>query len=159
MRHMRMKYLIIAAAFSAGIAAPGFTQPAQAPSLQALAQLQPGQWELRPRGNGSQKSLCLNDMRALLQVQHAGVPCTRFVITNAARQATVNYTCSRGGNGQTTVKVETPRLVQLQTQGIADNEPFAYEYEGRRVGACAAGQGANLRPRDSVVKGKLTFQN
>ncbi len=167
MRHKHMKYFVIAATFAAGIAVPGFTQSAQTPTqapaqpaaLKALAQLQPGQWELRPRGAGTQKSLCLNDMKALLQVQHAGAVCTRFVITNVARQATVNYSCARGGTGQTTVKVETPRLVQLQTQGIVDNEPFAYEYEGRRVGACAVNSGALLRSQGSVVKGKLTFRD
>jgi hypothetical protein len=150
---------MIAAAFAVGIASPGLTQPASTPTIQAVAVLQPGQWELRSRGaSAATKSMCLNDMRALLQVQHGAAACNRFVTTNDPRQAVVNYTCARAGHGQTSLRVETPRLVQIQTQGIADNEPFAFEFEGRRVGACATSTSTTPRPQSGTVKGKLTFK-
>lgn len=159
MRHMRLRYSLISAAFVACIASPGFTQLAQAPTIQALAVLQPGQWDLRPRGGtGSTKSLCLTDMRMLIQLQHCTASCRRFIVTNEAREATVSYTCPRAGHGQTTIKAETPRLAQVTTQGIDGNEPFAAEYEARRVGACPAGSSVTVRPLPNAVKGKLGFR-
>lgn len=158
MRRMRLKYRFFAAAFVAGIAAPGFTQPAQAPTIQALAILQPGQWDLRPRGPGTAKSLCISDMRMLIQLQHGAAACRRFVVTNEARQATVSYTCPRAGHGQTTIKAETPRLAQITTQGIDGNEPFAEEYEARRTGACAVSS-VTARPQANLVKGKLGIRD
>jgi hypothetical protein len=137
--HMRFKFVIATIVSAVGFAVPGYSEPAPTPTLEALATLQPGQWELKPRaGAGATKSLCLNDMRALLQIKHSASACSRFIIANDSRQTTVQYRCAKSGNGRTTVRVETPRLVQIQSQGIADNEPFAIELEGRRVGACAA---------------------
>ncbi len=43
-----------------------------------------------------------------------------------------------GGSGRTTIRVETPRLVQIETQGIADQSPFAFSAEARRIGTCTA---------------------
>ncbi len=156
MRHKPLKYLFFSAAFALGAMSPSYSQPAQTPTIQALAALQPGQWELRERDSGEKTSMCLNDMRALLQVRHAALSCNRFVISNDAREAVVNYTCPRGGHGRTAIKVETPRLVQISTQGFADNEPFVAAFEGRRLGACTATTG-KLRGGE-VVKGKLTFR-
>jgi hypothetical protein len=144
--YTRFKFAIAALVFSAGIASPGLTEPAQAPTLQALATLQPGQWDLKPRaGMTGIKSMCLSDMKALLQVRHAGASCNRFVIANDSRQTIVQYTCPKNGHGRTLVKVETPRLVQIESQGIADNEPFAIVLEGRRVGACPSAAGGRLQ--------------
>lgn len=136
---MRKRMALSAVVFTAGVSAPGWTQPAQAPALQALTTLQTGQWELTPReGGGKMRTLCINDMRELLQLQHSGAACTRFVITNQAKLATVNYSCPKAGHGRTSVKVETPRLVQVESQGIQNNEPFSFALEGRRIGACPA---------------------
>ncbi len=136
---MRKQMALSAVVFAAGIAAPGWTQSAQAPALQALTTLQTGQWELKLRDGGKQtRTLCINDMRELLQLQHSGAACTRFVITNQAKLAIVNYSCPKAGHGRTSVKVETPRLVQVESQGIENNEPFSFALEGRRIGACPA---------------------
>jgi hypothetical protein len=32
--------------------------------------------------------------------------------------------------------VETPRLVQIQSQGVADSAPFSFTIEARRTGDC-----------------------
>lgn len=128
--------LLIAACAGLSAAAPA---PSEAGSLAALNGIQPGQWVLHSRtGQGTFKSLCLGDVRALLQLRHAGASCARFVIGNDPHQATVHYSCPGGGNGRTTVRVETPRLVQIDSQGIADNEPFELALEGRRVSECPA---------------------
>jgi hypothetical protein len=139
----RMTQIMMAGiAFAASLAVPGVAQAPDTPDIAALSSLQPGQWLLKPRGaNMAERSLCLGDTRQLLQLRHSTASCRKFVISNGPRLATVHYTCAGGGHGQTTVRVETPRLVQISSQGIADKEPFVFEAEGRRVGACAAGGG------------------
>lgn len=103
----------------------------------ALASLQPGQWQLRSSNAGSlAKTLCLGDPRMLLQVRHGTLPCTKFVITNEATYAVANYSCAASGSGRTSVRVETPRVIQIESQGIADMAPFEVSYEGRRIGNC-----------------------
>jgi hypothetical protein len=113
---------------------------AEAPSiLTALQGLQPGQWEIRSTQDSyANRSVCMTDPRVLLQLRHFGQTCSRFVITNDARISTVHYSCAVTGNGQTTIRVETPRLIQLQSQGIANQSPFSFTAEGRRVGDCGA---------------------
>ena len=110
--------------------------PARAPTLALLDKVEHGQWLLRETG-GSTRTLCLTDPDALLQVRHGGAQCSRFVIAEAADRATVHYTCPGQGHGRTTIVVETPRLVRIETQGVADGAPFELELEGRRSGMCA----------------------
>ncbi|MEY2927216.1 MAG: hypothetical protein RL367_1693 [Pseudomonadota bacterium] len=125
------------AVVAAALAVPAWSQPASAPTLVALTSLEPGQWQLRSRSEPNEnRSICLGDTQNLIQIRHGHATCSRFVIANDAKSATVHYTCPGAGHGRTTVRVETPRLIQLDSQGIADNEPFALTFEGRRVGAC-----------------------
>lgn len=133
-----LKIACLAAAFvGLSAAAPAPNDPAA--SLAALNAIQPGQWALRARsGTGPIKTLCLGDVRQLLQIRHSGAACTRFVIGNDPSQAVVTYSCPGMGNGRTSVRVETPRLIQIDSQGIAANEPFELALEGRRVGECPA---------------------
>lgn len=49
---------------------------------------------------------------------------------------TVTYSCSAQGWGRTELRIETPGLYQLDTQGISGNEPFALRAEARRTGDC-----------------------
>jgi len=72
----------------------------------------------------------------LIQVVHDQSGCSRFVVANEAKSATVHYSCQAAGWGRTTIRVETPRSAQVQTQGIAKNAPFDYTLVARRVGAC-----------------------
>lgn len=112
---------------------------ASEPSLTALAAIESGQWVLRvPGATGPAKSFCLGDARQLLQIQHPAISCTRFVIANTATTATVHYTCPGAGHGRTTVRVETPRLIHVESQGIADKAPFDWVLTGRRTGLCPA---------------------
>jgi hypothetical protein len=107
------------------------------PTLAALRPLQTGQWELHERGEGAEtRKLCVTDLRQLLQVRHGRALCRSFVISDAATMATVTYDCAAAGNGRTDLRVETPRLVQINSQGIADGAPFAFAMEARRIGAC-----------------------
>ncbi len=150
--------VLIGTAGIAGAVLPGTVGSTQTPeSYPALEMLQPGQWELREAGSASLRSLCIGDPKLLLQVRHGAAACTRFAISNDARSATVVYTCPGAGNGRTTVRAETSRLVQIETQGVADKAPFVLQFEGRRVGSCAAPAPSVLRapapsPRNPAIR-------
>jgi hypothetical protein len=108
-------------------------------SFSALQVLEPGEWELRTRGaNAEAIRLCAADIRQLLQPRHPGQSCTRFVVEDAARRTVITYDCAGSGQGRTSVRVETARLVQIDSQGISNGLPFALLAEGRRVGTCKA---------------------
>jgi hypothetical protein len=126
----------VALMIAAIVASPVFAQPAIAPTLIALGQIETGQWQLRSRDSSLDRSVCVSDPRTLLQVRHGAAVCSRFVIANDARATTIHYTCPGAGHGQTTLRVETPRLIQIESQGIAEKEPFSIRLEGRRVGSC-----------------------
>lgn len=119
------------------LAAPALTQ--NRVGLSALARLEPGLWQLRDLDGGDTRpqSLCVADPAILLQIQHRNSPCTRLVIANDRNSATVHYTCPASGFGRTSVRVETPRLAKIETQGISENAPFVFRLEARRTGACA----------------------
>ena len=106
-----------------------------AATLTALGKIERGQWQLKEEGGGAQK-LCLGNPAALLQLRHAGIACSQVVIENSASVATVHYTCPGHGYGRTTVRVETSKLVTVETTGIVDGAPFSAELEGRKLGAC-----------------------
>lgn len=124
------------------LAAPAV--PQSRAELSSLARLEPGLWQLRNLDDRRLlPPICLGDRNLLMQVQHRNSPCSRLVIANDARGATVQYTCPAGGFGRTSIRVETPRLAQIDTQGIVENAPFAYRAEARRVGSCTSnGKGA-----------------
>lgn len=121
--------------FGLAAAWPGATQPAGAPAI--LARLETGQWELRGPGNSRIASLCLGNPILLTQPQHGTANCTRDVVAADASSMTVNYSCPGVGRGRTTIRFETPRLVQIDSQGLDRGAPFALRAEARRVGACA----------------------
>lgn len=110
---------------------------ADAPQLSALSLLQPGQWTLNAHDAAfATRSICLGDTRVLLQIRHPLPMCSRYVVTNDPRRAVVSYTCPGAGNGLTTVRVETSRLAQIETQGVAGGAPFDLVIEARRTGEC-----------------------
>jgi hypothetical protein len=113
-------------------------------SLAALNQLETGLWQLDVQGRAP-RQLCVTDPMALVQIEHDQAGCSRFVIANEPRSSTVHYSCQRAGWGRTTIRVETPRAVTIQTQGIARNAPFDYTVQARRIGACAAESVARQR--------------
>lgn len=110
--------------------------PAQGPSLAALNAIEPGQWQLREIDGDEKKSLCVADPRLLIQLHHLRAQCSRFVVEDLPKSATVHYTCPGAGHGRTVISVESGHLIKLRTQGIADGAPFDVNYEGRRTGSC-----------------------
>lgn len=111
--------------------------PAQAPSLAMLDRLEKGQWQLKERGApGVLETVCLGDARRLIQIYHPRSTCSRYVIDDGAASVTVHYTCPGAGHGRTTIRSETNRLVQIDTQGIANGAPFSQSIEARKLGNC-----------------------
>ena len=134
--------LRLAAALIAGPAGLAYAAPTDGPTLTVVAGLQPGLWSLHSRDpdGPATRTLCLQDLRVLLQIRHEGQSCSRFIVTNSPAQAVVTYSCPGHGNGRTTLRSETPRLAQIESQGIVDNAPFYWSLEARRVGECPANQ-------------------
>jgi hypothetical protein len=106
------------------------------PNLEALAHLERGRWQISDAQGGGARSICLADPAEFLQLEHRGVACGQEVLANEAGAATVQYTCPGRGFGHTSIRVETPRLARIDTQGLADGRPFSYRVEARRVGGC-----------------------
>jgi hypothetical protein len=132
----RLKPGLLAAAGAVLLATPSV---AQAPSA-ALASLQAGLWQLRSIGGSSRepaRSICVRNPSQFLQLQHANRRCSRRVLSDSARETSIRYECAGVGWGQTTVRVETPRLAQIDTQGVDGGSPFHHAYEARRTGDCA----------------------
>ena len=101
---------------------------AVAPGPMALQTLETGEWELRGRGEGAEvRRLCVTDLRQLLQVRHGKAQCRSFTVSDAPHDLSVSYDCGAAGTGRTDLRVETSRLVQLRSQGVADGAPFAFE--------------------------------
>ncbi|MDR2858223.1 MAG: hypothetical protein LBV50_10310, partial [Novosphingobium sp.] len=104
------------------------TAPAagQRPALAMLDQLESGRWELRMRDSaGTVEKICMQDARRLIQLRHPALVCEHLIVDDAASEVTVQYTCRGRGFGRTHIRRETDRLVQIDTQGIADSRPFA----------------------------------
>ncbi len=129
-----MRIAVVAAGLLAAFAVPAF---GQRPTLAMLGQLEPGRWELRMRdAGGTVERLCLPNTRRLIQLRHPDAACDRVIINDAESEVTVQYTCHGRGYGRTHIRRETNRLVQIDTQGIADGLPFAFMAEARRIGDC-----------------------
>ena len=133
------KLLQKAAIVGLGLLACGVPASGQDPQLAMLDQLDTGRWELRARDPGNPtERICLNSGRRLIQLRHADSSCDRLVVQDSPSEVTVQYTCRGRGYGRTHIRKETSRLVQIDSQGIADGLPFEFSAEARRVGDCGS---------------------
>ena len=105
-------------------------------SLAMLDTLTHGGWEVRSRDGGSVRKICVRTGRELIQLRHPDSTCNRFVVENSANETTVQYTCRGNGYGRTHIRKESPSLVQIDSQGIADGKPFQFTAEARQTGRC-----------------------
>jgi hypothetical protein len=121
----------------AGWAALAAPASSQRPSLAMLDQIESGRWELRLR-DGSRRTypVCVGNGRQLIQLRHEALSCERLVVEDGLDAVTVQYTCRGRGYGRTSIRREPHRLVQIQTQGIAEGLPFEFAAEARHVGNC-----------------------
>jgi hypothetical protein len=130
-------HLVLAGMLSlgAGSAAQGGAQGDAADLLQSLER---GLWQLRATGSGSvaASQLCLGDPRMLVQIQHGATNCTHQLVDAGPNSVTISYSCKGAGQGLTTIRKESGRLIQIKSQGIRNSSPFSFAAEGRRSGAC-----------------------
>lgn len=134
-----MKQRFVLAVLGAGVVCAGVSAALASPagSLGVLDTLEPGRWVLRSRVAGSApETLCLANGRRLIQLRHPDSACEQVVIQDTATEVTVQYVCRGRGYGRTHIRRETSRLVQIETQGIANGLPFESSAEARRVGDC-----------------------
>ena len=119
----------------AALAVPAFAMATSA--LPALDGVERGRWTVRELDSGrSRPALCLGDPAQLVQLEHPGPACPIEIIENGARGATAQYSCAGRGFGHTHIRVETPRLIRIDTQGLNNGRPFSFRFEATRSGGC-----------------------
>jgi hypothetical protein len=101
-----------------------------------LASVEPGAWTLTGANGAAIGTLCLGDPLLLGQPQRGGQACTRQIIESDAHSVAVGYSCPGTGRGRTVLRIETPRLVQIDSQGVQNGTPFALRATARRTGPC-----------------------
>jgi hypothetical protein len=109
---------------------------AQALNTSLLQGLERGEWTVRFRDGTANRKICVKNGDELVQLRHGGSKCNRFVVDETSTIVTVQYTCAGNGYGSTTVRRETPTLVQVESRGIASGLPFEFQAEARRTGTC-----------------------
>ena len=115
------------------LAAPGL---AQGTGLAMLGTLAKGEWTIKQRGGVPDRKICIRSGAELIQLRHRETGCNQFVVEDGVARVTVQYTCPGNGYGRTSIRRETPALVQLESQGIHDGTPFQFIAEARRTGSC-----------------------
>jgi hypothetical protein len=138
---MKMKFShIVLSGFCALATASGAYAIAQGGDLSLLESVERGMWQLRAVGGGPSgapvSQICVSDPARLVQIQHGASACEHYVVRSSATSVTVSYSCKGHGQGLTTIRKESPRLIHIQSQGIRDNAPFSFAVEGRRMNAC-----------------------
>jgi len=113
----------------------GAAWPAVSQAPGPLASVEQGRWELRA-GSNAIGTICLGDPLLLAQPQRAPQPCSREIISSDTHSVTVNYVCPGMGRGRSVLRVETPRLVQIDSQGLHNGTPFALRAQARKTGPC-----------------------
>lgn len=109
---------------------------AQSSGLAMLSSLAKGEWTIKQRGGVPDRKICVRTGAELIQIKHREAGCNQFVVEDGAARVTVQYTCPGNGYGRTSIRRETPALVQLESQGIHDGAPYQFVAEARRTGAC-----------------------
>ncbi|WP_324072745.1 MAG: hypothetical protein RSE14_08585 [Erythrobacter sp.] len=123
----------LAATAALGVAIPAV---AQGNGLAMLATLAKGEWTIKFRDGSPDRKICLRSGQELIQLRHREAGCNQFVVEDGVAKVTVQYTCQGNGYARTSIRRETPALVQLESQGIQGGMPFQLLAEGRRTGPC-----------------------
>lgn len=138
---MKIKFSQLAAmAFVAVSATCGASAWAQGHDLSLLESLDRGLWQLRAIGGGVSSAaidrLCVGDVTRLTQIQHGDTHCNHYVVRSTPTTIVVSYSCRGQGQGLTTIRKESGKLIHIQSQGIRNNSPFSFSVEARRAGTC-----------------------
>ncbi|HEV7234212.1 MAG TPA: hypothetical protein VGN36_08190 [Sphingorhabdus sp.] len=136
---MKLSQLALGGLFCVAVSS-GAGAFAQGGDLSLLESLERGMWQLRAVGGGPSTApvgqLCLGDPSRLTQIQHGTAECDHYVVRSNPNAVTVSYSCKGQGQGLTTIRKESGKLIQIQSQGIRNNSPFSFSVEGRKTGTC-----------------------
>lgn len=103
-----------------------------------LDEIAGGRWELRVREPGVlPQQMCVSSGRRFIQLRHQTDSCSSLVIEDGQNDVTVQYSCRGRGYGRTHIRKESNRLLQIDSQGIAQGLPFQFTAEARRTGDCS----------------------
>lgn len=120
-----------------GAAASGFAQSAPTNLLDTLER---GMWQFHAIGGGATgtpvNKLCIGNTSKLVQIQHYNNTCSQLLLRSSPNSVTINYSCRGIGQGTTTIRMESSKLIHIDSQGIKNNSPFAFNVEARMTGAC-----------------------
>lgn len=125
------KLALVPGGLAATLAVVAATRPS------ALAQVQPGLWEISG-APGARVPIrqCILDVSTLVRFEHRSSNCTADVLKDAGTSAQIDYNCPGAGFGHSQIDVLTPRSLRISTQGISDGLPFNYVLQARRVDDC-----------------------
>ena len=126
-----------AALLLCGAALAGPVYAAASSGIGVLDALERGRWTVRDLDSGQSRApVCLGNGVQFVQPEHDGPACPQEIVENGQTTATVQYSCSGRGFGHTHLRVETPRSIRIDTQGLKNGRPFSYRLEAKRVGIC-----------------------
>jgi hypothetical protein len=139
MKTVPAPFLLLFLACAGSVGDHAIAQPAARPA--PLDRIETGLWELRAvaKTQDAPLRICVADRRQLLQPIHPAPICRQFVAAANGDQVSASYDCAARGQGHTILRIETPRLVQIDSQGVSDGQPFGVRLEGRYAGRCPAG--------------------
>ena len=130
-----MTRIRVASLTFAGVVAGLTLAAAQQPT--ALAQVQPGLWEISGApGASTPIRQCVTDLAMLARFEHRSRACNSTVLRDGMNSTTVSYSCGGAEFGRSQVDVITPRSLRISTQGISDGLPFNYVLQARRIDDC-----------------------
>lgn len=134
---LTMACTVIAGLFIGAAAAASANPATAAPPLLMSGLLEKGGWEIStPKSGTAPRRICLGNIQNFVQIEHGPAPCQQYIIDNHANTLIVHYSCEGMGYGRTTIRRETNRLVQIDTQGVHNGRLFDDRYEARRAGRC-----------------------
>jgi hypothetical protein len=111
--------------------------PTSAQQPPALAQAQPGLWEVTGiPGHSTPIRQCVADLTTLARFEHRAANCSARVLKSAGTHTAVEYSCGAAGFGHSEIELITPRSLRISTQGISGGLPFNYVLQARRVADC-----------------------
>jgi hypothetical protein len=118
-----------------GALGAGFALIAAQPA--ALAQVQPGLWEISGMpGMRAPVRQCVATIASFARFEHRAKNCSARIIKDGASLTAIEYTCGGAGFGHSEIEVLTPRSLRISTQGISDGLPFNYVLQARRIDDC-----------------------
>jgi len=107
------------------------------PPQSALAQAQPGLWEISGvPGAAYPLRQCVADIAVLARFEHRAKACNARPVRDGGNSTVIDYNCGTAGFGHSDVTVVTPRALRIDTQGISGGLPFNYVLQAHRIGDC-----------------------